>query len=544
MKANLIRLFCLQCLLFFNSGFCLGQNSEVDSLLIVCNNEQFSDTARLQALIALGASNYTREFPDSLLFYYKKAEGLVQKKGTPNDKVFYAYYQGIGHYRATRFLDAIEHLQQAKALAEAEKDTVQAIKSLNYLGNSYSALSDFSKSLEMATEGLLLSEALGEPRFITGFQANIGLIYTNYERYDEGREYMNNVLEYDRAQGNVVGELRGLTNLGATYGNEGNYEESRAHHLRAYAVVKENALWENAGTVLLNIGDCNLSLGDTAQAKYYILYGLKMAEREGETLAIARGTTQLAYLYRSSNPDSALYFAEKGLNLAREIGDLMMEESSLNVLYQLHENKGDYKKALALHKLWKQRIDTIFSEKNERAVYEIEARYFYEKQKLQDQNAFDQEMAKQELESQARFYLLLGALALLIVASVVVFQVRQNRSEKEKTTLLHEMELIKERVAVQSVSVEGVRQELQLARDKIEASIGKPLGDSSWNILNAIFENPSISNRDIAEKVFLSVEGVSSSLRRMYRSFGVSSNNSKNLKVALIARVVKISLGE
>ena len=115
-----------------------------------------------------------------------------------------------------------------------------------------------------------------------------------------------------------------------------------------------------------------------------------------------------------------------------------------------------------------------------------------------DKITLDQIMAKQDLESQAKFHLLLGGFVLLILVFIIVFQVRQDRNEKEKTRQLREMDLIKERIAIQSVSVEEIRQEILLSREKIEAYLGKPLGDSSWSILNVIFENPSISNRNIA----------------------------------------------
>lgn len=68
------------------------------------------------------------------------------------------------------------------------------------------------------------------------------------------------------------------------------------------------------------------------------------------------------------------------------------------------------------------------------------------------------------------------------------------------------------------------------------------LGDSSWTILNILFAAPSVSNKAIAEEVHLSLEGVSSSLRHMYKAFEVSSENNHNKKVALITRIVQISL--
>jgi tetratricopeptide (TPR) repeat protein len=387
---------------------------------------------------------------------------------------------------------------------------------------------------------LLLAQKNDHQRFIMVLESHLGLAYMDYGDYEKSREYLMKSLEYARAEGNVGEEIRALTNIGANYSREKLFKKSKEFHLRGYAVAQENGLRSNEGTILLNIGDCYFNLGDFSQAEYYIRRGVKAAEEEKEFLASIRGIVQLAHLYQDSKPDSAFYFAEKGLELARQTQNKVMEVNSLEVLYQLYEDQGNYQEALVFYKRWKMKNDTIFSEKNERAVFESEIRYTSEKQKLQDQIVFDGKLAQQKLKTQAKIYLLLGAFVLLTVAFAAFFWVVRNRSKKEKMERLDQLELIKERVAVQSVSVEGVRQELLLDKKKIEAYLGKALGDSSWDILNAIYNDPSISNREIAEEVFLSVEGVSSSLRRMYRSFKVSSGNTKNLKVALITKVVGV----
>ena len=61
-------------------------------------------------------------------------------------------------------------------------------------------------------------------------------------------------------------------------------------------------------------------------------------------------------------------------------------------------------------------------------------------------------------------------------------------------------------------------------------------------ILKLLFENPSISNKEIANEVSLSLEGVSSSLRRMYAAFDIKTPGNK--KVELILKVMQILFEE
>ncbi|MDG1477221.1 MAG: winged helix-turn-helix domain-containing protein, partial [Vicingaceae bacterium] len=65
------------------------------------------------------------------------------------------------------------------------------------------------------------------------------------------------------------------------------------------------------------------------------------------------------------------------------------------------------------------------------------------------------------------------------------------------------------------------------------------LNESDWKILNVIYRDPLILNKSIADKVNLSLEGTSSSLRKMYRLFHLT--DSKNKKLALIMEAARIS---
>ena len=81
---------------------------------------------------------------------------------------------------------------------------------------------------------------------------------------------------------------------------------------------------------------------------------------------------------------------------------------------------------------------------------------------------------------------------------------------------------------------------LALKREKIESSISTKLNDSDWKILSQLLENPAITNREIAELVSLSFEGVRSSLKKMYRVFDIQKSG-ENQKISLIIKATRIS---
>ena len=116
---------------------------------------------------------------------------------------------------------------------------------------------------------------------------------------------------------------------------------------------------------------------------------------------------------------------------------------------------------------------------------------------------------------------------------------RYIRNSTEKTSLLRQIELLKEKGAMRTLITEQDKEELVLDKEKIEAVLESNLNPTDWKILNAIFNNPVITKKAIAEEVSLSVEGVTSALRRMYVKFDLKKSN--NQKLALLMEATKIS---
>ena len=73
----------------------------------------------------------------------------------------------------------------------------------------------------------------------------------------------------------------------------------------------------------------------------------------------------------------------------------------------------------------------------------------------------------------------------------------------------------------------------------MDRTLGRPLNDTDWNVLNILLGDPAITNRGIAEQAHLSVDGVGSSLRRMYVYFDIRETKYK--KMALLHAAMKAS---
>jgi hypothetical protein len=101
--------------------------------------------------------------------------------------------------------------------------------------------------------------------------------------------------------------------------------------------------------------------------------------------------------------------------------------------------------------------------------------------------------------------------------------------------LLEEIRLLKN----QNLRVVSNDEKFELKREKLDNYIKRNLNETDWLILQALLVNPTALNKEISEKVNLSIDGVGSSLRRMYDYFEI--HDTKYKKVALLNKVIKVS---
>ena len=95
--------------------------------------------------------------------------------------------------------------------------------------------------------------------------------------------------------------------------------------------------------------------------------------------------------------------------------------------------------------------------------------------------------------------------------------------------------------SVETSSISFTENSFRLNRTSIESHIDKKLNETDWKVLNILLDDPVITNKEIAEKAFMSIDGIGSSLRRMYEYFEIKE--SKYKKISLLLEAIKTSNG-
>ena len=180
--------------------------------------------------------------------------------------------------------------------------------------------------------------------------------------------------------------------------------------------------------------------------------------------------------------------------------------------------------------------DSIQQEKNNFAVVSEAVKNDFELKVYENKLENEKEKTALKVSQLKRTFAITIASTLLIFCVVFYFRSKMKKVQAKRDVLLDEIEKLKNN-ANKGLIVDSNK--FELVREKIEHSINRNLNETDWKVLNLLLDDPVITNKEIAEKACMSVDGIGSSLRRMYEYFEIKE--SKYKKISLLLEAIKTS---
>lgn len=192
-------------------------------------------------------------------------------------------------------------------LIYGQPSTIQKIDSINSIAYPF-IVSNVKESIEIFTDNLKKAQEIGYSNGIAWANANLGLAYYIFGKYDKATSsYLTAI--------NIFDELGQTEDLANTLGEFG-YQLKRR---------------------------------DLSQANKYMKQGIKIAEENKYDSSLAKLYDNYGVLKEmESNLDSAKYFYNKSLNIKLSRNDSVGIPYSLNKLAGVHAMQGNYESALAI----------------------------------------------------------------------------------------------------------------------------------------------------------------------------------------------------
>ncbi|MDX5427195.1 MAG: tetratricopeptide repeat protein [Bacteroidota bacterium] len=243
------------------------------------------------------------------------------------------------------------------------------------------------------------------------------------------------------------------------------------------------------------------NLKNPALAERFYKYSIQLKSAANDPYGMAKTYANLASLKLERNqPDSAIYYGQRSLEMSKNVKDLSNLESTYEVLGKAYLQKKNYKKALEYLLLEKEIQDSLYQNAISHRVSVLEQQYERDRQEaeitlLKKEN----EIKDLRLTQSKKLGWVFGALALLsfISLGLVVFTFRNRQRTR---SIIHEKDL---QLASVTNLVKGQEEERnRLARE---------LHDSLGNIL-ALLQNKIIQKTDSDKELTAMVQEAAAEL--------------------------------
>jgi tetratricopeptide (TPR) repeat protein len=463
-------------------------------------------------------------------------------------------------------------------LAKEKNSTKELYNVANDRGGIYRLKGELDLSMRYYKEAEKLAEKLNDPSLKAVISGNIGNVYANKKDYKKALQYFTTSYTISKKIKDKIGESRMLSSIGNVYLYIQNYDLALAYYQKALAATKNvDVPKRSIAVIYLNIGWTNYEIKNYKEAKIYNEKAVNILEETNHKFFLVSGYSTLARIHLELKEfQKATDYAEKSLALSKELnvsgfinesqiifaqidlrkgniegarkkGETILMgldknasfESKLNlydVLYKCYQAENNPEKSLEMFQKYTLYKDSIQLEKNKitliREVIKNEFVDILQKNKLESKK---EKAALESAQLKKTYGIILGSI-ILIALIVFYFSSNIKKDRKKRDELLEEIEKLKSNNANNLVINSN---EFELQREKIEHFINRKLNDTDWNVLNILLKEPNISNKEIAEKAFLSADGIGSSLRRMYLYFDIKE--SKYKKISLITEAIKAS---
>lgn len=472
------------------------------------------------------------------------------------------------------------YLEEMRDLAESADQPLALYSAHNRIGSLLEQQGHLEEALTAFDQAEQVALALGDSARLGTVYGNRGNVNVQRNEYVEATRHFNRSMELYEVAGDTARARRARMALGNVFMIIGHHELAMAQfEMVQSGIAEEKDMGYFPGLLALNMGYCAFELKDYERASALYASALQTLEREDKGFFVAGCYANMATLSEAMGaPDEAKEQWVTAMEMYRELGargdelscKLAVAELTLathpaealsvasdhaeellgqdgyevkrqlyNVLYQAHKALGQEAEALEMHESFVRYDDSLQSEKHRLAVIRAAYEKDREHQLLAIQWENEQNQSRQEVQQlKTVLALVLGFAAVigLLVTYIVNIKRRHNARRDALMSEIEELHRTGGHALVLETPV------LELNRTLLEEALGRSLNETDWNVLNILLDDPAMTNRSIAEKAHLSIDGIGSSLRRMYGYFEIKETKYK--KMALLHAAMKVSSGQ
>jgi tetratricopeptide (TPR) repeat protein len=598
---NLHRLLKLIVLFIFSTLNLFAQNKS-DTLNLIWENTLNPDSVRFKALADYYILNNQVQPEASLnmLEYYYQ---LARKKNNIKELYNVANDRGGIYRLLNQLDTSMFYYKEAEQLAAQLNEPALKAVIIGNIGNIYANKNDYKTALTYFSDAYKLFKSINDKRGTSRMLTGIGSVYLYIQNYELAIQYYQQALKTEEGNKNNERNLGVIyLNIGWTNYELKRYKEAIPFYKKAIKNLQINNDKFFLSSGYSTIAKIYLELNQLSKAAEYADRNMTLCNELHLPDYISDGQIILAQIeFKKGNIGTAKQKAEAVLQALDKNASKEIKTDLYDLLYRIYQAEKNPQKSLEMFQKYSVYKDSIQLERNKLtlvrdviknefddllikseeekvalegkqqkkiivmllfSIIAIACTAFYYKGTIKkDRKKRDKLL--QEIENLKRNHFNNTTINSPNVA-VQQMAVNPNKwiekeeikhqaddannsninkdKEKQNTIDVTEQELYKQTEKIEAIDVNELAintNEFELIREKIERTIDRKLNATDWNVLNILLKEPEVSNKDIAEKAFMSVDGIGSSLRRMYLYFDIKETKYK--KIALIMEAIKAS---
>ena len=383
------------------------------------------------------------------------------------------------------FNKALKYYNLSKNILINFNDIKTLSKCYNGIGVVYYMKGNYDKAIEYFHNTLETKEKLNDLHGMSLCYNNIGLVHYEQKNYYQSINYYNKALEIFKKQKNEIGIANEYSNIGIIYSDKGENEKALNYYLLALEIFKKLNDNYNAANTYANLGNIYLTKKDFKKSKKYLEKALEIKQKNNNKDGIANIFINLSNLNNSLGDSTgdlkyykkAIFFANKGLKIAKDIGTKPNEKIAYESLSNSYYKLNDIKKSYKYLKLFIQVKDSLFNIKKMQELENLEAKY-QNKQKQEEIEKNKIIIAKNEAEKkqlkiqeskqrmQKRFFI-----AGFVFVLIISFYIFKNYKQKKKANALLKEQ--KAQIQEKNAELNQQNEEILTQRDEIEKQKNK-----------------------------------------------------------------------
>ncbi|WP_177428449.1 tetratricopeptide repeat protein [Candidatus Venteria ishoeyi] len=406
----------------------LGVNDQlVDSLLTEIRSE--SNSRKKLDLYLEISHRYKKEDIDKANAAINKAINIAIQDDYPYKLAQVYFRKAELAQQDEKLSQAIEYYLKANSIFELLKDEENLSEGQKRIASLFEARGELNQALDYLLKSLSFYESSGDFKNQASITILIGKLYRNIGDEQLALDYFSLALVSVEKTKDEETHAFVANNLGLI--NEAQRNNNQALEFYYLALRKYKAIGDEVSRaqVLQNIGALNFKIGEFNDALNYFTNALAVNRLEQN-----RQNQALNYLWigrcfiQTKNSDQAKQNLLASLELAQDIGLVIIERDAAEMLSDIYSEEGEFKKAFEMQQLYNEMYNKVSSEKNIKERAGIELKYQFEKkQKEKDVEAMS--------KSERQLFLVHILLAALIIVLLLVFLIGRIYILKRKANI-------------------------------------------------------------------------------------------------------------